>query len=225
MQDTPIKLNSSGYFLSMFVPRNNCASRLLFGNPALGGRRRAERGRGHGPAVFIRARVSGSWVGARGGRAAQAAPRRRAGPHPGCCALSQRSRLRSSSSLRCASSCACGRAGGGGRREALPRSRTRLPCAPPDPHLASPPTARRALAAAPWLTRCLGRTARGAGTCPGAARARRSAAFSWIRRCSSSTRSSWEGAPAAAHRAFFSSHLGGRRGRLRRASPRWTREV
>lgn len=97
-----------------------------------------------------------------------------------------------------------------------------FPARPPTPHLTSPTPARRALAAAAGLTRCLGRTARGAGTCPGAARARRSAAFSWIRRCSSSTRSSWEGAPAAAHRAFFSSHLGGRRGRFRRAPPRWT---
>lgn len=220
----------------MFVPRNNWASRLLFGTPALGERRRAERGRRHGPAVFIRAGVPGSWVRARGGCTAQAAPRRRAGPHPGCCARSQRSRLRSSSSLRCASSCACGRAGGGGRRAALPGNRRGSPAADaafrraPRPRTsrtapASPTPSRSALAAAPGLTRCLGRTARGAGTCPEAARARRSAAFSWIRRCSSSTRSSWEGAPAAAQRAFFSSHLGGRRGRLSRAPPRWTRGV
>lgn len=87
-----------------------------------------------------------------------------------------------------------------------PRYLQRLRCAP-----SRPP---------PGLTCCLGRAARGAGTCSSASCLRRSAAFSWILRCSSSTRSSREGAPAAADCAFFSSHLGGRRGWLRRTPPR-----
>lgn len=162
-----------------------------------------------------------------GPRPAQTAPRQRAGPRaepPRCSARSLRSRLcsssSSSSSLRCASSCACGRAvevdaGRGRPPPRLPRPPTprpdpgylqRLRCAP-----SRPP---------PGLTCCLGRAARGADTCSSASCPRRSAAFSRSLRCSSSTRSSREGAPAAADCAFFSSHLGGRRGWLRRTPPR-----
>lgn len=82
----------------------------------------------------------------------------------------------------------------------------------PAPRRPSPPPRR-----GPGLTRGLGRAARGADTCRRAACLRRSAAFSATRRCSSSTRSSCEGASGAA--AFFSSDLGGRQGGLRNGGP------
>ena len=166
----------------------------------------------------------GEGLGAPGrARPAQTAPRQRAGPPsepPRCSARSLRSRLCSISSLRCASSCACGRAVevGAGRGRPPPRL-------PAPTHRAPPPRYLQRLRCAPsrpppGLTCCLGRAARGAGTCSSASCPRRSAAFSRILRCSSSTRSSREGAPAAADCAFFSSHLGGRRGWLRTTPPR-----
>lgn len=189
-------------------------------NPVtLGGRSRA----GPGPAVFIQARVSGSCVGMR------ERPRGSGGPEaarrPASWLLRRRPALAAPLQLQPALRLQlCLREGERWRSRRAALRRRRAAASPerplpaprvPDPRAARPRGRRRAhpllRAHGPWRRH----VPRGRPRAPLWPR------FSWIRRRSSSTRSSWEGAPAT-HRAFFSSHLGGRRGRFRRAPPRWT---